>query len=107
MQRVASGEQPARSASRSRRGPVKPEPPSFKGLLVRAAIIAAIYFAFLVMILDESLETAGVVAVFGFALMIPLGMLLDRLRYRIQLRRWEQVYAPAARRAEAEGSDPV
>lgn len=67
-------------------------PPSFRGLLVRAAVIAGIYFVFLVLILGEEPVLAAIIGAFGFALMIPLGMLLDRFRYRTQLKRWQQAH---------------
>lgn len=74
---------------------------------MRAAIIALVYLAFLVLVMGESATVAGVVAAFGFALMIPLGMLLDRFRYRVQLRKWQQRYgvAPRAAAPPPTGSD--
>ncbi len=93
MERVASGtERPKASGPR---GP-EPRPPSFKGVLLRAVVIAAFYGLFLLVVLKEKPATTLLVALFGFALMVPLGMLFDRMRYRSQMRRWNQRSGVAA-----------
>jgi hypothetical protein len=56
---------------------------------IRAALIAAVYYLFLVFLLQTEPGVALVVAAFGFALMLPLGYLIDRWRYRSQMKKWE------------------
>jgi len=73
-----------------KRRPGEPVPPSFRGVLIRAAIVAAIFFPYLVYVVDESPGAAFVVTAIAFALMIPLGLWLDRFRYKRQMRRWEE-----------------
>jgi hypothetical protein len=82
---VATAEAPA-----PRRRPGEPLPPSFKGVLVRAAIVAAIFYPYLIYVVDESPGAAFAVTAIAFALMIPLGLWLDRFRYKRQMRRWEE-----------------
>lgn len=107
MERVAAGtERPKASGPR---GP-EPRPPSIKGVLVRAVVIAAIYGLFLLVVLREKPLTSLVVTLFGFALMVPLGMMFDRMRYRSQMKRWRErggVPAPAkATRAHEQPAAP-
>jgi len=80
---------------RPKQQPVKgpqgaPVPPRFKGILVRAGIIAAAYYVFLVFLLRTTPAQALLIAILGFVIMLPLGWFIDRLRYRKQMRRWEQ-----------------
>jgi hypothetical protein len=84
----ASGASPATSAPKLRPG--EPAPPSFKGVLIRAGIVAALFYAYLIYILGESPGVAFVITLLALGLMIPLGMLLDRFRYKRQMRRWEE-----------------
>lgn len=67
-----------------------PAPPSFKSVLIRAAIVLAGFMAYLLLIAQESLGTSLLIAAIAAALMLPLGLALDRLRYRMQMRRWER-----------------
>ncbi|MCB0880873.1 MAG: hypothetical protein KDC33_01465 [Thermoleophilia bacterium] len=87
LQRIAEGTEQPRTV---RRAGDEPRPPSMRGVVVRAVVIAVIYALFLMVALKEDPAVAGLVGLFGFALMIPLGMLLDRMRYRSQLKRWRQ-----------------
>lgn len=64
--------------------------PSFKGIVVRAGVIAAVYYLFLVFLLKTEPTVAILVAVLGFAMMLPIGWFIDRRRYRVQLRKWEE-----------------
>jgi hypothetical protein len=73
-----------------KRKPGEPVPPNFKGVLLRAGIVAAIFYPYLIYIVGESPAVAFVISVIAFGLMIPLGILLDRFRYKRQLRRWEE-----------------
>ena len=79
---------PAKAAPK--RKPGEPVPPNFKGILLRAGIVAAIFYPYLIYIVGESPAVAFVISVIAFGLMIPLGILLDRFRYKRQLRRWEE-----------------
>lgn len=77
-------------AAAPKRKPGEPVPPSFKGILIRAGIIAAVFYPYLIYIVGESPGTAFLLALIAFALMIPIGLLLDRFRYKRQLRKWEE-----------------
>jgi hypothetical protein len=57
---------------------------------VRAGIIAGLYYIFLIVLLREDALTALIISAIGFALMVPLGFLFDRLRYRSQMKRWQR-----------------
>ena len=59
-------------------------------MLIRAAIVLAGFMAYLLLIAQESLATSLLIAAIAAALMLPLGLALDRLRYRMQMRRWER-----------------
>ncbi len=61
-----------------------------QGILLRAGIVAAIFYPYLIYIVGESPAVAFVISVIAFGLMIPLGILLDRFRYKRQMRRWEE-----------------
>jgi hypothetical protein len=47
----------------------------------------------LVYIAKESPGAAAAVSLIAFLLMLPFGLLLDRSRYRMQMRRWERARA--------------
>lgn len=100
LQRIAEGRETPRPAG-GRPRPGQPTPPSFKGVLIRAAIIAALYYIFLILLLKESPATALAISGVGLALMIPVGLLLDRARYRMQMKRWEREHPSQARKAES------
>lgn len=102
LQRIAEGRQPARTATSGRPRNGQPTPPSFKGVLIRAAIIAALYYIFLILLLKEDPGTALAISGVGLALMIPVGLLLDRARYRMQMKRWEREHPSQAARSRAE-----
>jgi hypothetical protein len=61
-----------------------------RSILVRAGIIAGLYYVFLLVLLREDALTALIISAIGFALMVPLGLLFDRLRYRSQMKRWQR-----------------
>jgi hypothetical protein len=84
----ASGQAPSSSAPK--RKPGEPVPPSFKGVALRAGIVAAIFYPYLIYIVGESPGASLLLTGLAFALMIPLGILLDRFRYKRQLRKWEE-----------------
>ena len=52
--------------------------------------MAAIFYPYLIYIVGESPGASLVISVLAFGLMIPLGILLDRFRYRRQMRKWEE-----------------
>jgi hypothetical protein len=79
------------AAPKRRRG--EPVPPSFRGVLIRAVLVAVLFFPYLIYVAGETAVGALVVSALAFALMIPLGMLLDRWRYRTQMRRLERARA--------------
>jgi hypothetical protein len=73
-----------------RRKPGEPVPPSFKGLLIRAGIVSAIFLLALIYIVGEEPAAALLVTLLALAIMIPLGMFLDRYRYKREMRKWEE-----------------
>ena len=68
----------------------EPVPPSFRGVLLRAGIIAALFYPYLIYAAGEEPGQAFVISLLALALMLPLGLWLDRFRYKRQLRRWEE-----------------
>ena len=88
----AAVEPPGRRAEAAapKRKPGEPVPPSFRGVLLRAGIVAAIFYPYLIYIVGESPAVALLISVIAFGLMIPLGLLLDRFRYKRQMRRFEE-----------------
>lgn len=78
------------AAATPKRKPGEPHPPSFRGVAIRAAIVAAIFYPYLVYIVKEEPLPALVISVIAFGLMLPLGMVMDRFRYRRQMARWEE-----------------
>ena len=73
-----------------KRRPGEPVPPSMRGVLLRAGIVAAIFYPYLVYVVGESAAGALVVSLVAFALMVPLGLFLDRFRYKRQMKRWTE-----------------
>lgn len=87
---TTTGAAKARTAPRRRGEPV---PPNFRGVAIRAILVAVLFFPYLVFVAGETVAGALVISAFAFVLMIPLGMLLDRMRYRTQMRRLERARA--------------
>jgi hypothetical protein len=83
---------------RPRRAPGEPVPPSFRGVVVRALIVAALFYPYLVYVAGEEPGVAALISLIAFALMIPFGLLLDRMRYRLQMRRHARAQAARAGR---------
>jgi len=73
-------------SAKGRKG--EPTMPSFNGVLIRSGIVAVLFYPYLVFIAGQSSATALLVAAIAFAVMIPLGMAFDRVRYRMQMKRW-------------------
>ena len=67
----------------------EPVPPSFRGVLLRAGIIAALFYPYLIYAAGEEPGPAFLISLVALAFMLPLGLFLDRYRYRRQMRRWE------------------
>lgn len=82
---------PAERQPKRRSG--EPFPPSFKGVLIRSVIVAIIFYPVLVYVAGESPGAAAAVSAIAFLLMLPFGLLLDRGRYRMQMRRYERARA--------------
>jgi hypothetical protein len=59
-------------------------------VVIRAAIVAAIFYPYLVYVVDETATAAALVSLLAFGLMVPLGLLLDRFRYSRQMKRWNE-----------------
>jgi len=93
-----TGTATAEAPKAPKRRPGEPVPPSFKGVLLRAGIVAAIFYPYLIYVVGESPAAALVVSLVAFGLMIPLGMFLDRFRYRRQMRRYEEKRAGSSGR---------
>lgn len=110
MQRLASGTEPVKAR---RRAPGEPKPPSWRTAVGRALIFGALYYLLVVWLTpDTSPQQAALLAVAAFAIMIPVGMLMDRLRYRTQMKRWrarngipEPVKEPKGRAADTAASE--
>lgn len=77
-----------RSSAAPKRKRGEPVPPSMRGVVIRAAIVAALFFPYMVYIGGASPGAAVVLALIAFALMVPLGLFLDRFRYKRQMRRY-------------------
>ena len=71
---------------RSRGAPVMP---GFKGIVIRAAFAAVVFYIYLLVVGSKG-TAAVLITVIAFVIMIPLGMLMARLVYRIQLKRWQK-----------------
>ena len=67
-----------------------PRRAGMRSVLIRAGLAALIFFAFMYYLNGDTATTAFTYALIMGILMIPLGMLLDRLAHRMALRRWEK-----------------
>lgn len=67
-----------------------PRRPGFKSVLIRGGIAAAVFFLFLYYVNKDSLGVALAYTLVILVLMIPLGMLLDRVSHRMAMRRWRR-----------------
>ena len=83
-------ERPKKKGAAARRGPAEPRPVSYRGILIRAAVVAALFYPYLIYIGSEPPEVAILWTVIAFAIMVPLGIAMDHMRYRIQRKRYEQ-----------------
>jgi len=92
---IAEGTTKVKASTGNSREPVRSSP---RGVLMRAGLVAAVFFPYLVFFAGESPLTSFLIAVIAFALMVPLGLLLDRVRYNRQMRRYTEKRAGSARR---------
>jgi hypothetical protein len=76
-------------AARGARGGA-PQRTSFKGILLRAGIIAAIFYPYIIFVGDLSATEALYTTALAFIILLPLGFLMDQLFYKIRLRRYEK-----------------
>ena len=87
---AAAAEEAAARPQVQKRKAGEPVPPSFRGVLLRAGIIAVLFYPYMVYAAGATPAAAFLLSVIALAFMIPLGLWLDRFRYRRQLRRWEE-----------------
>lgn len=79
------------------KGPKVPAKPGYRGSLIRAALVAVLFYPYLVYLAGEEPATALLISLAALIIMIPAGIALDRIRYRIQMRRYRQeVQQPTA-----------
>ena len=78
----------AESKPRLRQG--EPVQSGLRAIALRAAIVAAIFYPYLIYVVEESPAVAAVISIVAFGLMLPLGVLIDRVRYRRQMRKFEE-----------------
>jgi hypothetical protein len=76
------------NAAAPKRRPGEPHPPSFKGVAIRAAIVSALFYPYLIYVAGHSVAAALIVTGVAFLFMLPLGLLMDRFRYKRQMARW-------------------
>lgn len=96
--RAAVTESGTTKARAPRRAPGEPLPSSPRGVLMRAGIVAALFYPYLVFVAGENPATALIIAVIALVLMVPLGLFLDRVRYNRQMRRYLEKKSGSARR---------
>jgi hypothetical protein len=77
---------PAKTGPKRKSG--EPVPPAAAGVLKRAGFIAAGYSLVLIFILHLGVALGVAIGLLGFAIMVPMGLLIDRWRYRSQMRKW-------------------
>jgi hypothetical protein len=92
----------ALTESQAKAGPKRksnePVPREPRGVFLRAGIVALAFYPYLVFIAGETPVTSAIVSVAAFALMVPLGLFIDRVRYNRQMRKYEEKRAGSARR---------
>jgi hypothetical protein len=79
----------AKQPSAKARASGHPTMPTFKGVVIRAAIAAVVFYVYL-LVVGSNGNAALLLTVIAFVIMIPLGLLMARLVYRIQLKRWQK-----------------
>lgn len=83
---IRDAEKPAPKGPKLKPGePARPDP---AGVLKRAGFIAAGYTLVLIFLLKTGVVLGIAIGLLGFAIMVPMGLLLERWRYKRQLRKW-------------------
>lgn len=94
--RAALGESEAKAApKRKSNEPVPREP---RAVVMRAGLVALLFYPYLIFFAGEGPVPSAIIAVAAFALMVPLGLFIDRVRYNRQMRRYLEKRAGSARR---------
>ncbi len=87
---TANGEPAKKSEKAESKGSKAPVKPGYRGPLIRAVLVAVLFYPYLVYIAREEPGTALLISLGAFVVMLPAGVALDRIRYRIQMRRYRQ-----------------
>ena len=87
---LGAGTEEKKSEKQSAKGPSAPVKAGYRGSLIRAVLVAVLFYPYLVYLAGEDPTTALLISLGAFALMLPAGIALDRIRYRIQMRRYRQ-----------------
>ncbi|MEQ9337341.1 MAG: hypothetical protein RJQ03_09130, partial [Miltoncostaeaceae bacterium] len=61
-----------------------------KGVAIRAGIVSALFYPYLIYVPKNTPAEALIITGIAFALMLPLGMVMDRYRYKRQLARFQE-----------------
>lgn len=89
---AAAASAPSSAKAKPKRRPGEPHPHSFKGVAIRAAIVSALFYPYLIYVPKNTPAEAIIITGIAFALMLPLGMFMDRYRYKRQMARWEETH---------------
>lgn len=71
-------------------------PPSWRAAANRAVLSAAVFFAVLVLVLQQSVAPALGLALFMLVIYIPMGYTIDSFIYRVRQRRKERKQAESS-----------
>ena len=85
-EKLAVGDQPAKRV----KGVAMPRKVSFRGVVIRAAIVSVLFYPYLIYIAPESSGTSIVLTAVAFSIMVPLGLAIDSFRYRMQMRSYNK-----------------
>ena len=80
----------AGKAPSTKRRPGEPVPISTRGVVARAAIVAGLFYLYLIYGAGRSPGVSALYTLIAFALMVPIGLVIDRTRYSRQMRRYEE-----------------
>lgn len=80
----SSTRQDAKQISRQRRTERLDRPPTWRGAMQRAAIAAAVFGIFVVLLFKRDVAQAAILVAFMFVVYIPLGYATDNLIYRFR-----------------------
>ena len=85
-QKLAEGEPTQKRV----KGVAPPRQVSFRGIALRAMIVSALFYPYLVYIADEPPTTSLILMLVAFTIMLPLGFVIDNIRYRLQKRSYDK-----------------